>query len=189
MAVKSIKKGRRFGSLRVVRRYGKDRWGRVLWQVKCDCGKSLLTLHYQLEGGFIKRCRPCSRPQHGLTKKYAAEYQSWQAMHSRCRDAENKWYGGAGIQVCDRWSGPGGFVQFVADMGRRPRNKTLDRKNPFGNYEPGNCRWADDETQNNNRRCNYTDEELAALREQARAQALEMNPTMTEVELEAAEVF
>ena len=110
-------------------------------------------------------------------------------MHARCRDTENKWYGGAGIRVCDRWSGPGGFVNFMLDLKRRPAGKTLDRKNPFGIYEPGNCRWADDETQSQNKRCHYTPEEQAKMRVQARAIALEQNPTLTEVELEAAEVF
>jgi hypothetical protein len=31
---------------------------------------------------------------------------------------------------------------------------TLDRINVDGNYEPGNCRWADQDTQSNNKRSN-----------------------------------
>jgi hypothetical protein len=27
-------------------------------------------------------------------------------------------------------------------MGERPADRTLDRENVNGNYEPGNCRWA-----------------------------------------------
>jgi hypothetical protein len=62
-------------------------------------------------------------------------------------------YGGRGITVCEQWRGKNGFVQFLADMGDRPRGKTLDRwPDMNGNYEPGNCRWATIKEQNSNRR-------------------------------------
>jgi hypothetical protein len=37
-------------------------------------------------------------------------------------------------------------------MGPRPPGTELDRINVNGNYEPGNCRWTDELTQQNNRR-------------------------------------
>jgi len=54
--------------------------------------------------------------------------------------------------VCARWRGEHGFENFLADLGARPRGKTIDRKNVDGNYEPGNCRWATNKMQANNKR-------------------------------------
>jgi hypothetical protein len=76
-------------------------------------------------------------------------------MLQRCRDpkARNyKWYGARGITVCERWRGKDGFENFRADMGERPDGLTLDRIDPFGNYEPGNCRWATWTEQQRNKR-------------------------------------
>lgn len=43
--------------------------------------------------------------------------------------------------MCDRWRND--FAAFLADMGPKPSpDHTVDRINPDGHYEPGNCRWA-----------------------------------------------
>jgi hypothetical protein len=74
------------------------------------------------------------------------------AMIQRCTNSNNAkyvTYGGVGITVCERWRD--NFVNFLEDMGERPDGHTLDRfPNKRGNYEPGNCRWANIEEQQQN---------------------------------------
>src|SRR5437899_167083 len=56
------------------------------------------------------------------------------------------------VKVCKRW---GSFENFYSDMGNVPDGKSIDRINPFGNYEPSNCRWATSLEQRHNRRNTY----------------------------------
>lgn len=63
-------------------------------------------------------------------------------MWTRCTNPNAKSfkdYGGRGVRICERWKD---FGNFLADMGERPKNRTLDRINVNGNYEPDNCHWA-----------------------------------------------
>ena len=73
-------------------------------------------------------------------------YKSWSEMKARCGNPKRKWY--SNITYCEEWED---FRNFYKDMGERPVGTSLDRIDPKGNYEPSNCRWADDITQENNR--------------------------------------
>jgi hypothetical protein len=87
--------------------------------------------------------------KHGKT--YSPTWHSWMMMKRRCAGytpTHKKHYTDNGIKVCERWQS---FENFLADMGDRPQGTTLDRIDLKGNYEPGNCRWADSVTQGRNR--------------------------------------
>lgn len=78
-------------------------------------------------------------------------YLSWQEMKRRCLNPKVvrfSHYGGRGILVCNKWLQ---FEGFLADMGIRPKGKTIERLNNNGNYEPGNCAWGTIAEQSKNR--------------------------------------
>lgn len=92
------------------------------------------------------------RLRHGQTGTRA--WLAWTEMKRRCFSKHRKEYkthGGRGITVCAQWMK---FEDFFADMGSCPDGMELDRINNEGNYEPGNCQWANEIQQQNNRRGN-----------------------------------
>lgn len=152
--------GQRFSRLLVLKRDlnigGKGK--QIKWICQCDCGNITSSGSYELRKGTTKSCGCFSRYRdhtqdnirHGMHK--TRTYHSWEQMKQRCQNPKATRYpsyGAVGITVCERWQL---FDNFFADMGDRPEGKTLDRINPFGNYEPGNCRWATYKEQANNQR-------------------------------------
>lgn len=133
---------------------------RLYAMCECSCGGVSFTPVCNLKSGHAKSCG-CKHSEnahsiihgHRTGGKPSPTYTSWTKMIQRCTNPheENYYrYGGAGITVCESWRD--NFVNFLNDMGERLEGTTIDRIDPYGNYEPSNCRWATPKEQKANQR-------------------------------------
>jgi hypothetical protein len=162
--LKDIRK-QRFHRLLVLQYVRSDHRGEAMWKCRCDCGAIITVSGGNLRSGHTTSCG-CWMREHNArlhfthgeaasrtrNQKRTTEYQIWHSMRKRCFDPNcpaYKHYGGRGITICKRWLK---FENFLADMGRRPKGKSIDRVNNNGDYKKSNCRWATAKQQVNNRR-------------------------------------
>lgn len=147
--------GLRFGRLEVIDKLEIKGLG-TGWKCRCDCGNETYANGTNLDKGNTRSCGCLAletRTTHGLTQSRV--YVIWKGMHQRCGNPKAHAYlnyGGRGIRVCERWQI---FENFLEDMGHPPSRHSLERCDNNGHYELGNCRWATQVDQLNNRRNNH----------------------------------
>jgi hypothetical protein len=146
--------GKRYGRLVVV---GAKTDGLV--RCICDCGTTHTARMWSIRKGTTTSCGCYRREVTSANRRFhgeariTTEYTTWSSLKGRCLNPNNpkfERYGSRGITVCDRWKDS--YSNFLEDMGRKPSNAfSLDRIDNNLGYCKENCRWADLETQANNK--------------------------------------
>lgn len=150
------------GKIKVVEYAGIDERGNALWKFECKCENYGISTGANIRNGNVKSCG-CIRKDKG--KKFMHDrntthgesrtrlYTIWGNIINRTTNESNKSYkeyGGRGITVCDEWKDFMKFKKWALENGYKEK-LTIDRKDNDKGYSPDNCRWADWDTQNNNK--------------------------------------
>jgi len=144
----------------------KDKSGyyRQLVKCQCDCGNIKIYRLNDIKSGKTKSCGCLNKEiitkHNDATKnrQYYYIYQLWRGIIKRCYNKISpsyKHYGSRGIEMYKPWINDYKlFKEWILDnLGDRPVTYSIDRINVDGHYEPDNLRWADKNTQTQNRRC------------------------------------
>lgn len=127
----------------------------LLSRVRCVCGTEKVLANGYLRTGSSKGCgcrRGRALAMSGVThgRSYDPLYKLWSSI--KYRIAHQSTY--SGICMHGPWrSNFTLFADYIESLGPKPSPQhTLDRRDPAGDYAPGNLRWADKTEQSINRR-------------------------------------
>ena len=153
------KRGKKYGRLTPIRIVGKNKHGSMIWECRCDCGNIVNIGSDALKKNGTKSCGCLNvetrksgdnRRTHGGCGTRL--YRIWKAMRSRCYNPHFKDYKNyQKITICDEWLNDfSAFRKWALESGYDD-TLSIDRIDPYGDYCPNNCRWADSITQANNK--------------------------------------
>ncbi len=156
--------GRTFGRWTVLHKIQSRPGPRDFWLCRCSCGTEKEVYGIDLRRGksvscgcYRKECVSKRRTTHGesqLDGARAKEYRAWKAMKTRCSNPNQPgwvYYGKVHVIVAREWLTD--FEAFFAHIGPSPSAKhSVDRIDPWGDYTPGNVRWATMKEQRMNQR-------------------------------------
>lgn len=146
-----VRAGDRYGKLTVLKESQPEQWGKYKKRMvacRCDCGQETVVRLEYLRSGHTESCgcnrktiSAVARKTHG--KSGTKLHGIWAGVLARCRNKNTrsyKYYGAKGVVVCSEWHRFEPFAKWALRNGYR-EGLSIDRIDPFGNYEPSNCRW------------------------------------------------
>jgi hypothetical protein len=123
--------GQKFGKLTVIeRKYLSNKWGRIIWLCKCDCGKEKIIYGYNLVREHTKSCGCLQKERTIENRRFSLGFASMrQTIKAYKRSAKIRGYS---FELTEEQ-----FTKITQKdchyCGAKPNNKT-EQKGYFGNY-------------------------------------------------------
>ena len=143
---------------------------RYLHRYRCFCGKDFIANKHEIVRGNKTSCGCLTRAInsekhtiHGMSRTRL--FSVWRSMKKRClllsHDAYYR-YGGEGIMICEEWLNFENFAMWALSSGYA-ENLTIDRIENDQGYNAKNCKWSTHTEQNQNKKNNVVNSNMARL--------------------------